>query len=287
MQDGRTVTVEVTSGTPEETRELIGTANNRTWAAVGLSSRWSVWISDGGEPGRGRRLKTLLGALEGVLREIEADGGTDREMIKRANERLDPTPYKFWDESWLGDRTPPRSRNELEPWMRANCGYWFVQDIIDLSTKGWTPRHVYVYRRDPAESAGGEIVTIVSAAEGGVVSDFGELVATLQRCIDNKAAKGQLAGARGVKRLVVILEDTVAAKQLERAFEWASPDEVSHSETGLGGVEFPGIDEVWAVAPSFAGEHLYVLQLTGSGSNWVCMGLRSSDVLRASWYEFQ
>ena len=286
VQDGRTVTVEVTNGTPEETRELIGTANNRTWAAAGLSFRWSVWISDGGEPGRGRRLRTLIGALEGVLREIEAAGGTDREMIKRANERLDPTLYKFWDESWPGDRTPPRSRKELKPWMLTNCDYWFVQDIIDLYTKGWPPRHVYVYQRDPAETAGGEIMTIVSAAEGGVVSDFGELVATLQRCIDNKAAKGQLVGAPGVKRLVVILEDTVAAKQLERAFEWASPDEVSHNQTGLGGVEFPGIDEVWAVAPSFDGEHLYVLRLSGSGANWACMGLRSSDVLGASWYGF-
>ena len=142
------------------------------------------------------------------------------------------------------------------------------------------------YRRDPAAPAGGEIVTIVSAAEGGVVSEVGELVATLRRCIDKKAAKGQLVGAPGVKRLVVILEDTLAAKQLERAFEWASPDEVSHNETGLGGVQLPGMDEVWAVAPSFAGEYLCVLRLTGSGSNWACMGLRSSDVLGAPWYEF-
>lgn len=287
LHGGREVTVEVTSGTPEETRELVGTANNRIWATAGLSFRWSVWISDGGEPGRGRRLTTLIGALEGVLREIEAEGGTDREMIKRANERLNPTRYQFSDESWLGDRIPPRSRKEFEPWMRANCDYWFVQDIIDLWTKGWPPRHVYVYGRDPAATADGEIVTIVSAAEGGVVSDLGELVATLRRCIDKKAAKGQLARARGVKRLVVILEDTVAAKQLERAFEWASPDEVSHNETGLGGVEFPGMDEVWAVAPSFDGEYLYVLQLTGSGSNWACTGLRSSDVLGAQWYQFK
>ena len=286
MQDGRVVSVEVTSGTPEETRELIGTGHNRTWAAAGLTSRWSVWISDAGEPGRGRRLTSLIGALEGVLRETEAEGGTDREMIERANERLDPTRYKFWDESWLGHRILPRSRNELERWMRTNCDYWFVQDIIDLCTKGWEPRHVQAYRRDPAGPAGGEIVTIVSAAEGGVVSEVGELVATLRRCIDKKAAKGQLVGAPGVKRLVVILEDTLAAKQLERAFEWASPDEVSHNQTGLGGVQLPGMDEVWAVAPSFAGECLFVLRLAGSGSHWACMGLRSSDVLGVSWYEF-
>ena len=99
-----------------------------------------MWISDAGEPGRGRRLTSLIGALEGVLREAEAEGGTDREMIERANARLDPTRYKFWDESWLGDRIPPRSRHELERWMRTNCDYWFVQDIIDLCTKGWEPR---------------------------------------------------------------------------------------------------------------------------------------------------
>ena len=158
-----------------------------------------MWISDAGEPGRGRRLTSLIGALEGVLREAEAEGGTDREMIERANARLDPTRYKFWDESWLEDRIPPRSRHELERWMRTNCDYWFVQDIIDLCTKGWEPRHVQAYRRDPAGPAGGEIVTIVSAAEGGVVSEVGELVATLRRCIDKKAAKGQLVGAPGVK----------------------------------------------------------------------------------------
>ena len=167
----------------------------------------------------------------------------------------------FPDESWLGDRTLPPSTVHREAFLRANCDYWLVEDIVDWYLKGIAPRRVMAIRCKPARTDDGHIRTFVSAAKGGVASRVDALVPAVQRCVSKKHQ--QLQGAPDLRWLVVVLDDGLAEMQLQRAFPEDSPfesdadsaDDLGHLAQ-LGDIVFPGIDEVWGVGPSRLGEHL-------------------------------
>ena len=295
MADERVADVEVTLITDEHTNSLMAATHNRKWPAAGLSYEWNVWTAFADGPGRDRDFDALVAELEGVLRRVEAEGGDTREILERANELLDPQRYMVPDESWLGDRTLPRSTAHREAFLRANCDYWLVQDIVDWYLTGIDPRRVMAIRCETAGTDGGHIRTFVSTAEGGVVSRVDALVSAAQRCISEKHQ--QLQGAPDLRWLVVLLDDGLPEMQLQRAFSEDSPFEsAAESADGLGhlaqlgDIKFPGIDEVWVVGPSRLGQHLgdylMVLRMVGTGSNWTRALFKSADVLGTNWYAF-
>lgn len=295
MADEHVADVEVTLVTDEHTKSLMAETHDTEWPAAELSCEWTVWITFADGRGRDRDFNVLVTELEGVLRRVEADGGDARDMLERVNELLDPQRYMFPDDSWLGDRTLPRSTVHREAFLRANCDYWLVQDVVDWYLKGIAPRRVMAIRCKPSGTDRGHIRTFVSAAEGGVVSRVDALVPAVQRWISDKHR--QLQGAPDLRWLVALLDDGLAAMQLQRAFPEDSPfesaadsaDDLGHLAQ-LGDIVFPGIDEVWVVGPSRLGEHLgdylMVLRMVGTGSNWTRTLFESADVLGANWYAF-
>lgn len=293
LAGGRVADVEVRLVTDEDTRSLIAEADGKTWPADELSCEWHVMVSFVDGRGRDRDFNELVKELRGVLCRVESDGCSVRDMLARANKLLDPQCYRTTSESWLGNRTLPRSAGDREALMRANCDYWLVQDIIDLYTRGIEPRYVKAYGCKPGGPRGGRIVTCIGPVEGGAVSLVDALVPAVQRCIGKKQQR--LAGAPDLRWLVVVLDDGLPAMQLQRAFTEDAPF-LSAAEAAddpddlaqLGDIRFPGIDEVWVVGPSrlgkYLGDYFMVLRMVGTGSDWTRTIYESAEALGTNWH---
>ena len=261
MADGRIADVEVTRAAEKGTRKLLAAGHDQKWCVGELSLEWTVQISDLA-PDQNRSLERLAKALRPVLRDVEAEGGTPGEMIARVQERLNAA-------------SPSHSPapQQKEAWLLG--------------------RAVLICGCKPAGPDSGCITTFVSPVVGGNLSTTADLAATIQSCIDAKQAKGQLKAAPGHRWLVVIMDEftlaqmqlrALAKDSLNESYIALANDEAPESAAHLGGITFPGMDEVWAVGPSRAGTWVFVLRLIGTGSNWQLIALRSSAVLGDDWY---
>ena len=271
--DGRTVTVEITMATVRAAYELQGAASRmRPKRAHELSHEWKVAVSDHDIVNRdpSRRLDEFVGAMIPVLASVEARGGTPHEQQLRATAVLDPdrySPYRsksnWWVEGWLAVQPWDRT---FEDWVRdsleAHCDYWYPPDIVDCFTDHLEPRHVHVLAPpEPAQGDTGGIHVYVAGMEHGFrVGAVDHLSQALQKAINKKHDRGQMANARGERWLAVPLDGNNAAGQLEGAFG----PEAQPPYPDLSAIELSGFDEIWAIAKMFGNKRFVVLRLSRS-----------------------
>ena len=273
LRDGRVITVEVTMATTDAANSLLAAAETmRPRRARELSYEWTVAVGDHrvAERDPGRTLKDFVTKMVTVLAGVESDGGTPREMQRRANIALDPDRYN--PDRWQagGDTAPWPFHLALDPagggWDRdllvEYCPYWYPLDIVDHLIDGVEPRRVEILRPPTVGPNGGAVhVHAIGMAPGFLATGVEYLVAALRRAIDKKVARGQMANVPGEKWLVVALDGNSAAGQLEGALESRAP----HPD--LGNIRFSDFDEVWALAKTFHGERFVVLRLPRSSGS--------------------
>ena len=92
------------------------------------------------------------------------------------------------------------------------------------------------------------------------VVDVSDLTAAIQQSIDHKLGRNQWGDTTDQKWLVIVLDGGEPEHQLLNTFE------LDEHQPDVGGLKFPGIDEVWAVA--FEEGNLTVLRFIGSDTCW-------------------
>lgn len=273
LSDGRTITVEVTLATKDAAKRLHAAAKTmRPRRSVELAYEWTVLVRDHATDERdsSRTLKDFVTKMIPVLADVETDGGTPAELQHRAQAVLNPDRYDPYVSDQHCDTEPwPLLRAwdaDAGHWDRASllehCEYWYPDDIADRVIDSIEPRRVGILRPpSPVQNGVGAVYVHAGSAESGfLATGVDYLVAALQKAIDKKAARGQMADMSGEKWLVVALDGNNAAGQLEGAFGPAAqapyPD--------LSDVELSSFDEVWALAKTFHGKKFVVLRLTRS-----------------------
>ena len=274
LRDQRVVTVEITMATTRTANELRGAASKmRPKRARELRHEWKVLVSDHDIEYRdpSRKLTEYVEAMVPLLARIEAQPGTPEELLQRANGALDPARYRasgsrptWWLEGWMS--TQPWD-GTLQDWARAHleehCDYWYPLDLVDYIADNLEPRIVHVLA--PPVLAQGDVGGIhvhVSPMEHAFrVGATDHLERALQKAIDKKRDRGQLANTSGEKWLAVALDGSNAAAQLDGAFG----PEAKPPYPSLSAVDVSGFDEVWAIAKVFGERQFVVVRLSASG----------------------
>ena len=274
LGDGVRVTVEIVMATLAAAKRLHAAAR-KMWPKrfPELSCEWRVIVSDHHIEKRGpsRTLKELVSAMVPVFAQAEAVGGSPQAMMERAKAALDPGPYdlnrwgwQLWreDRPWVGDDRP--WEEIFEEWVRTRladrCSYWYPPDIVDLWIDDLLPRRVGVMGPPvpTGDRCGGIHVGVGAAQKAFIEGEVEDLVSAVQRAIDKKERRGQMASVRGEKWLAVVLDGPNAAAQLEDAFgptaRLPRPD--------LSSVRFSSFDQVWLFP--FRGKRFVVVRLSST-----------------------
>ena len=268
LRDKRVITVEITMATLDAALRLHAAAKQmRPKRFHNLSWEWKVFISDTDIKVRNprRTLKEFVTKMAAVFAEAEAQGGTPQDMQRRATEALRPDPYyrsasaAWWTEPWAQSE-----QDNFRDWVRNDmsdhCSYWYPPDIVDYYLHRLEPRQVFVEvpvvlsNNEP----GGihvEVSTAEPASWEGEMSDF---VSAVQKAIDKKEARGQMANVAGEKWLGIAIDGGNAAAQLKNVSRQDHQSDLS--------IQFLGFDEIWCVAKTFDGKHLVGLSLSKAGA---------------------
>ena len=255
--DGRMADVEVTWDTNEAGRwfesqladehvdesALRRRRSHKEWPDPRLSMVWSVRVYDHAPDSNRRPLKELMTALIAVLVDVEAAGGEPQQMLEAARQR-------------------------------------HPQQLVD--SFGALPRRVHVLKVSEPETPGSGVVRTSPAVLDPAWGEYEHMLATVQRHIDKKTAKAQMENAPGLKWLFVVLDDNMAAVQLDDYFGPAC-EELEVSERCpyrvLGRLRFDYFDEVWITGRAFQdGSHI-VLRLFKSGDAPLHKVISHADVV--------
>ena len=278
LGDGVRVTVEIVMATLDAANRLHAAARKaRPKRFPELSCEWTVIVSDHDIEKRSpsRTLKELVSAMVPVFSQAEAMGGSPQAMMDRAQTALDPGPYDpnrwggIW-QRWRGDRPwvqEDRPWEEMfEEWIRTRladyCPYWYPPDIVDLWIDDLLPRRVGVMGPPvPTKNRyGGIHVGVGTAQKAFIEGEVEDLVSAVQRAIDKKERRGQMANVSGEKWLAVPLDGPNAPAQLEEAFgptaRLPRPD--------LSSVRLSSFDQVWLIAKTFHGQRFVVVRLSNT-----------------------
>ena len=107
---------------------------------------------------------------------------------------------------------------------------------------------------------GGIHVGVGTAQKAFVEGEVEDLISAVQRAINKKERRGQMANVSGEKWLAVPLDGPNAAAQLEEAF--GPTARLPHPD--LSSVRFPSFDQVWLIAKTFHGKRFVVVRLSNT-----------------------
>lgn len=260
--DGSIADVEVTRCVDSDARRFAGalSANGdaaKVWPDDRLSHKWTLLVSGHSSSidGRRRLVRELMGPLCDAVSDVEAVGGTAKQMAHRARTVLiDPRTFI---KCRGGDLVAARRRGvSLEDWC-ACSGYWHPGSLLDYLRGARHSLSVRVVDEPvPLGEGNGSVKTIACVRGSGVGDD--SLVPAVQSAADKKIKKKQLDDAPDLKWLVVMLDSTPAF-QLRDMFAPRSPS--PHATLD---VSFGYFDEVWAVVQD--AESFVVLRLSDGGA---------------------
>ncbi len=274
--NGLVVTVEITAHTNSAINALFNTAEKiNPVKATKLSHDWVVYVSDSDIAHRSQRrtLKTLVKAIEKVLKKAEEQGGAPETIQECAAQMLNSDPFDPYEH---GPQSDWWKRVNSDEWSQAEdpdkraqadisslCDYWYPLDLADRVTAGLRPRHVRVSKPAIAQGNGGSINVYPTASGGACVLEAVDcLVPVIQEGIDKKQNRGQMQGVSGDKWLAVYIDGGCAALQLESAAE----SEQQSQFLGQGNIEFTEFDEVWVIGPTFSTNSFAVVRLAKPGT---------------------
>ncbi|MXZ53064.1 MAG: hypothetical protein F4Z34_07765 [Acidimicrobiaceae bacterium] len=281
MADGQVADVEVTRDTDQAVQSLesqLGVAQvdestgrsrwvAREWPDSRLCCEWRVQIFDHDPHNNKRPAKGMVEALIPVLVEAESAGGTSEQMVAAAQAKL-LTPEQHLDEHDDSAARADASAREVgfEDFMLQwgkNTGYWYPPLLVDLSC-GRVPRSVHVRRAaGPAVPGRGMVGTSASVPDSAW-GEYEHMLATVQGHIDKKTAKRQMEQAPGLRWLFVVLDDNMAAVQLDDYFgpgcQELDPAERNPYQI-LDRLTFDCFDEVWITGRAFQSRDHIVLRL--------------------------
>ena len=132
-----------------------------------------------------------------------------------------------------------------------------------------SPRRVRI-QRPPSRSsqAGDGMVRTRAVTLNPVFGEYGHMLSTVQKCINAKTSKRQMENAPSLRWLFVVLDDNMAAVQLDDYF-WPACLELDASERCpfhvLDTLTFDYFDEVWVTGRAFHERSDIVLRLFKSG----------------------
>ena len=290
MADGRVADMEVTRDTNEVGRKLqrhLGEEHvdphslrrrrsRREWPDSRLSFVWDVRVfphgfSRGG-PSVEQLVKELVEALIVVLAEVETAGGEPEQMVEAAQAKL-VSPREHLDGHDWGTQWREASANGVRfekfmlRWGRET-GYWHPRLLVIESRA--LPPNVHVRRVVRPEESGSGMVRTSPSIHDFAVGEYEHMLSRVQSRIDDKTAKRQLGHAPGLKWLFVVLDENMAAVQLDDYFGPAC-EELDPSERNpyhvLDRLTFDYFDEVWITGRAFqTGDHI-VLRLFKTGDD--------------------
>ena len=298
--DGRKADVEVTWDTNQAGRRfesqladehvdesaLRRRRSHKEWPDSRLSKVWSVRVYDHAPSSNRRPLKELVATLIGVLVDVEAAGGTRQEMLEAARRRLADPCEHFGRHDWLSARRASSASSAdfyefMLQWGRDTC-YWYPQQLVDSFEA--PPRRVHVVRVSEPDTPGSGVVRTSAVTPSPVFGEHEHMLSTVQHHIHRKTAKLQMEDALGLKWLFVVLDNNMAAGQLDDYFGPAC-QELEVSERCpyhvLGRLQFDYFDEVWITGRAFQdGSHI-VLRLFESEDAPQHKVISHADVLAA------
>ena len=139
-------------------------------------------------------------------------------------------------------------------------------------------------RRPPRRSpqAGDGMARTSAVTLNPVVGEYGHMLSTVQKCINAKTSKRQMENAPSLRWLFVVLDDNMAAVQLDDYFGPACL-ELDASERCpfhvLDKLAFDYFDEVWVTGRSFQSRDHIVLRLFKTGDAPQHQVVRRAEVL--------
>lgn len=284
MADGRIADVEVIWATHEAGRwfesqlaeeypdddALVRRRSRKEWPDPRLSLVWDVRVYDHSPEANRRPVRGLVDALIEVLVDVEAAGGEPELMVAAARKRLvDPQDHldsHDWVAAWQTAAARGLSYEEfLLRWGRQT-GYWYPQLLVDYD--GAFPRRVLVWRASEPEGSDGGMVRTSPAVPDSAWGEYEHTLATVQDCIKAKTDQRQMENAPGRRWLFVVLDNDMAAVQLDDYFGPASK-ELDPSERNpyhvLNTLMFDYFDELWITGRAFHERAEIVLRLFKTG----------------------
>ena len=147
-----------------------------------------------------------------------------------------------------------------------NTGYWYPRLlVIALDT---LPPSFLIQGVARPEGSGFGMVRTSAAIYDFAVGEYEHMLSRVQSCIDAKTDKRQMENAPGLKWLFVVLDDNMAAVQLDNYFGPAC-EELDPSERNpyhvLDTLTFDYFDEVWITGRAFQSRDHIVLRLFKTG----------------------
>lgn len=296
--DGRKADVEVTWDTNQAGRRfesqladehvdesaLRRRRSHKEWPDSRLSMMWSVRVYDHAPASNRRPLEELVAALIDVLVDVEAEGGTQQEMLEAARQRLVDPHEHLGRHDWLSTRrassTPSAEFDDFMLQWGHHTRYWYPQQLVDCFKA--PPRRVHVVRVSEPDTPGSGMVRTSAATPSPAFGEYGHMLDRVQHHIDRKTSRRQMENAPGLKWLFVVLDNNMAAGQLDDYFGPAN-QELEASERSpyqvLGRLQFDYFDEVWITGRAFQdGSHI-VLRLFKSGDAPQHKVISHADVL--------
>ena len=301
MADGRVADMEVTWDTSEAGRKLqrqLGEEHvdqhslrrrplRREWPDSRLSFVWDVRVfphglSDGG-PSVEQLVEELVEALIVVLTEVEIAGGEPEQMVIAAQEKLvQPMEHldsHDWGTEWVEANARGVNFEKFMVGWGSGTGYWFPRLLVIASDT--LPPSFRVWRVAGPEESGSGMVRTSPAIYDSAVGEYEHMLVTVQRHIDKKTAKRQMENAPGLRWLFVVLDDNMAADQLDDYFGPAC-QELEASERCpfhvLDAITFDYFDEVWITGKASQARDI-VLRLFKTGDAPQHKVVRRAEVL--------
>ena len=283
MSDGRVADMEVIWDTNEAAQRFekqLGVVHedentlrrrcaHREWPDSRLALVWDVRVFLHGlvdEKWVEQLVEELLEALIVVLAEVEAEGGEPAQMVGAAQERLvKPVEHlesHDWGTEWSKANASGVDFEEFMLGWGSNTGYWYPRLLVIASDT--LPPSFHVRRVARPQESGCGMVRTSPAIYDFAVGEYEHMLSTLQGCIDKKTAKRQMEDAPGLRWLFVVLDDNMAAGQLDDYFG-PSCQELDAAERCpyhvLDRLTFDYFDEVWVTGRSFQSRDNIVLRL--------------------------
>ena len=237
----------------------------KEWHDPRLSMVWNARVYDDDPDTNRRPAKELVEALVKVLAEVEARGGTPEQMVEAAQNRLvEPQTHldsHDWGTVWRQASARGVGFDTFMLRWGQRTGYWYPQLLVDYGET--LPRRVRVLRASEPEGSDCGMVRTSPGVHDFAWGEYEHMLAAVQDCIDTKTEKRQMENAPCLKWLFVVLDDNMAAVQLDDHFGPEAPTLYPYDV--LDTLTFDYFDEVWVTGRSFQARGHIVLRLFKSG----------------------
>ena len=282
-QAGRRFESQLAEERPDD-EALVRRRSRKEWPDARLSLVWDVEVYDDDPDDNKRPVKELVQALIVALAEVEARGGTPEQMTEAARKRLVDAREHLDNHDWLTasrqESVSDVSFDEFLILWGQETDYWYPQLLVD--DHYLLARHVHVLRAAEPEEPKCGMVRTSPVVPDFAVGKYQHMLATVQRHIDEKTARRQMEHSPGLRWLFVILDDNMAAVQLDDYFGPACQELEVRERCPyhvLDALTFDYFDEVWVTGRSFHDRHHIVLRLSNTGDAPQHKIVRRAEVL--------